>query len=201
LGNLKSITMPGTSKIYCLPVNREIIDAVVPYHFKGLNVSEEQINKEKLKYYSKYLDGESACFVLLILNNGVTSVFNKLDDDISLQDESTKYEILKYTRIFDTSLMIGESKGYIYFENFRKTRDNNSYSIHFNNYVLKNENNESTYKNPGWAFSYNESEINFMSLVNLGVNETSLREQYFISTQIDINTVLTLISMIVTIVK
>lgn len=199
------------SSVILIPINKEILDAAIAYKAKSEKMSEQDAEKLRTQNYETYITGNTAAFVLFVVvsvDAGAVDdrydevYFNGFSNNVNLQDESQKYQLEKYTRVFDAPLSPGWNKGYLYFQNFRKEQ-NFSYSLHFSNFIVNacKGNGSSTPLSGSWAMSFDESQIGFLSLLQKGLDENSIRKQYGITSystaQLNGSDILNLISTVV----
>lgn len=160
--------------IYVLPLNKELINATIEYKCwkdkLDLNKKKQLIKKS----YNKYIHGNTSAFALIIKCDnaaGLFPKFNNFNANTYLWDESDKFQLQRYTRIFDVEINDGWTKGFLYFENFRKSYHHDTYSIHIANINLGGTDFPLNY-------SYEETEINFLSLLQKGIDKEQLRNTY-----------------------
>jgi hypothetical protein len=199
--------------VILIPINKEIIDAAIAYKSKVERLTSQKIEELRKRNYDTYITGQIAAFTLIVyiphdLDFEDEIVFENFANNVFLFDESKKYPLKKYTRVFDETLNSGWTKGFLYFQNFRQS-SNFSYSVHFNGLKVNTSKDDNSHipRSESWAMSYDESYMQFLSMLQNGINENIIRQNYGISAYTTagfsssdilniINTVLTIISIV-----
>ena len=171
-----------------LPINQKLIETAVEYKsvLDGLSKSE----KEKLLHenITKFINGEHAVFALFFINeieddnNDYIGFKDSLRGNVELRDDNSEYKLLGYTPGFNHNFMNGITKGYLIFENFRKNAPY-SYSIILSNLMFcidKDKNDPLTKK---WPASFDNTELEIMSLIEQGLEEKDIRDKLGINTK------------------
>lgn len=177
------------SKFIIIPLKKEVIDAVIKYKsaLEGLSeIEEEQLLR---KSYREFLESNKTTFILVVANNPTLDSskdslsFRQFDADVKLIGENRRqYKLVEYTSNFTANLNPGWNEGYLHFENFRRDYGNNlinSYAIHFDGYQMSCSDQEFT---QGWAFSFDESEVNYLALIEKGLTKDMIRQRYVVQT-------------------
>lgn len=158
------------STIVLVPLNRDVVKTAVAYKAEkqGLSASEqERLRRQAIR---EHVDGEWATFVLIVRND-----YSSRKESVELINpkrhtklftETREYALEKYTRLFGTRLPNGETKGYLYFENFRPS-SSNSYSLHFNAIQLECGGDlDGSVRQTTFAFDH--SEVGFLAMMDEG---------------------------------
>lgn len=85
--------------------------------------------------------------------------------------------MLRYTRIFDDPMAEGWNKGYLYFDNFRRGRFHDSFSVHYSKLELRTSNNKLCEQFSA-TVAFDESAIPFLALLERGVQPQEIMHQY-----------------------
>ena len=170
-----------------IPLNQEIINASIEYK-SYIEALDSQAKKNLSDYaHQVYINGNQSVFLLIAnvykyQNEPIESDdivhFKNFRANTFLHDENRKYNLIKYTHSFDEPLKPGINKAYLYFNNFRKNKENYSYSMHFNNFIISANKNLGKPTSNRWAFSFDESAIDFYALLEKGISDKEIREGY-----------------------
>ena len=180
------------SIVILIPLNKEVIDAAIEYKTQTEKLSNEESENLRVSNYSAYINGDLCAFTLLIKNNDNLDdddeiYFKQIMENFYLHDEFSKYSLIRYTHVFDEKLSPGWNKGYLYFQNFRQ-KNSYSYSVHIGGYIVNScpENNDHK-AGKKWAFSFDESDLNFFALLEKGISEDVIRSRYGITANTSAN--------------
>jgi len=181
---LTKIDLSASSVVVLVPLNKEILDAAVDYRAALDGIPATEIEQLRQRQYTSYLQGDTCTFVLMIKNDAshpekCSFKFTEFEANTVLHDEQHSYNLMAYTRLFDSPLSLGWNNGYLYFPNFREC-GSKSCSVHFTGYrVLAGANcDEEQITDQEWAFGYDESEIKFLSLLSSNISEDHIRAEY-----------------------
>ena len=199
-----SLFSDDTSIIIIVPINKEIIDTSVAYRASMENLTETESSRLLADAYEEYINGKVFVFALFIINNNFNSRrvtgFVSFSENVFLYDEERRYNLIRYTHNFDSNLYAGWNSGYLYFPNFRHAK-NNSYSVHFDGYWASGN----SWNLGSWSFTFDETEIGFLSLLQNGLTESEIRQNYSIaiseSSAIDLSTLLNIAGLILTFIS
>ncbi|NCQ71462.1 MAG: hypothetical protein GPI99_21075 [Microcystis aeruginosa W13-15] len=176
-----------TSKIIMIPLNKDVIDATVAYKVALENLAEDEKNKLLQKSYQHFLRGNSATFVIMIVNNDTLEhgknliYFNDFREDVILLSESQRVHKLKnYDTNLSTFLSPGLNMGYVSFENFRNDQDKDgfmdTYTIRLDRLILTCSNQQKNYQTI--ALRFDESEVHFVDLIAQGMSKEDIRNKW-----------------------
>jgi hypothetical protein len=176
-----------TASVILVPINKEVLDASIAYKAKLDGLSGSATKALEVQCYATYLNGPNAAFVLFVKTNDDLDQdddvhFVNFGESVFLHDETRKYILEKYTRVFDEKLSPGWNRGYLYFQNFRKSKDY-SYSVHFSGFVVNACASVGVHsaRPESWAMSFDEAYMKFFSLLQEGLSENSIRQKYGIT--------------------
>ncbi len=172
------------SKFVVIPIKKEVIDSMLKYIAvrDKLNISEEKNLLQKT--YSEFLSSNKSTFVIAIINNpnlefGKNRIyFQNLVEDIYLINNRKKYALVDYTHNLSASLNPGWNEGYLHFQNFRQENTGiiKAYSLHFNGFNIVCD--SSKVRSQDWALTFDESDINFVALIDKGLSKDEIRKNY-----------------------
>ena len=176
-----------TSKIIMIPLNKDVIDATVAYKVALENLAEDEKNKLLQKSYQHFLRGNSATFVIMIINNDTLEhgknliYFNDFREDVILLSESQRVHKLKnYDTNLSTFFSPGLNMGYVSFENFRNDQDKDgfmdTYTIRLERLILTCSNQQKNYQTI--ALRFDESEVHFVDLIAQGMSKEDIRNKW-----------------------
>lgn len=182
------------SKVVVVPIKKEVIDSMIAYVAvrDGLNKDESKDLREES--YKEFLNSDQATFVVSIVNNpkfefGKDKIyFGNISDSVKLQVSDKTYKISDFTRNLNSSLNPGWNEGYLHFQNFRGAYSGiiKAYSVHFGNFNMScggtvTDGNGVVRENiqtEELALSFDESDINFVALVEDGLSKEDIRRNY-----------------------
>ncbi len=171
-----------------LPINQQIVETVVDYRslLWGLTDDEKSLMRDSL--INKYINGKYSVFALFFINEieePITNIINfndSLHSNILLEDEFRSYKLIGYNKTFNADFMNGITSGYLIFENFRKNKPL-SYSVKISNLNLTfNKDHSPTVIPFSWSASFDNSELEILSLVKKGLSEKEIRKDLGINT-------------------
>ena len=181
------------SKVVVVPIKKEIIDSMIAYIAVRDNLEEKEREDLREKSYQEFLRSDQATFVISVVNNpkfdfGKDKIyFGNIADSVKLQVSDRTYQISDFTRNLDSNLNPGWNEGYLHFQNFRGSYTGliNAYSIHFGQFNMScggtvtdgNVEREIIYTEE-LALSFDESDINFVALVEDGLSKDDIRRDY-----------------------
>ena len=175
------------SKFIVIPINSEVIDAVVNYKVALEGLGKTEAARMADKSYKEFSGSGKTTFIIIISNNPTMDSssdfvkFNKIDDDISLRIGTQEFFPTAYTTNFLSSLNPGWNDGYVQFQDFRKDSRGerlNAYSINFDGLHMGCEGTKAI---QNWAFLFDESEVNFLSLIQKGLSKEEIRNRYIVN--------------------
>ncbi|MCA2698971.1 MAG: hypothetical protein IM500_00440 [Microcystis sp. M179S2] len=170
-----------------IPLNKDVIDATVAYKVALENLAEDEKNKLLQKSYQHFLRGNTATFVIMIINNDTLEhgknliYFNDFREDVILLSESQRVHKLKnYDTNLSTFLSPGLNMGYVSFENFRNDQDKDgfmdTYTIRLDRLILTCSNQQKNYQTI--ALRFDESEVHFVDLIAQGMSKEDIRNKW-----------------------
>jgi hypothetical protein len=175
------------SKFIVIPINREVIDAVVNYKVALEGLSQSETAKMLSKSYKEFSGSGKTTFIIIISNNPTLDSssdivkFNKIHEDISLRIGNQEFYPIAYTTNFLSALNPGWNDGYVQFQDFRNAPRGeglNAYSINFDGLHMGCGGTKAI---QNWAFLFDESEVNFLSLIQKGLTKEEIRNRYIVN--------------------
>lgn len=170
------------SKIILIPLKKEVITATIEYKAHLENLSSKKKVAMMHRNYQEYLKSGQSVFVLSVINNEKLHLdakiyFKNLKNNVRLLSEDRKqYRVTKFTQNFAEPLNPGWNRGYLYFDNFRLNKKVERYSVHFDEFYVNCD--EDAEKVSRWAFSFDESEVNYLALLQAGLSAEEVRQKY-----------------------
>ncbi len=171
------------SKVIIIPLKKEVIHAAVEYKAALEGLSDEHKEQLLRKNYQELINASTSTFIFLIANNDLKNdeivYFKTINDGLTLKTENGKeYKLKKFTQNFSTYLNPGWNRGYLHFDNFRNELKGvtRTYSVHFDGFTLACG--DKTQTITAWAFEFEESEIDYLTLLEDGLKIDEIRDQY-----------------------
>ena len=191
-------------KIALVPLCESIIEAVVRLKGMEQKKSEAEIETMLATAKKKFLQGQETIFVLFVSNRHWDDIgevrLESLKSNITLRDEFGTYPLLRFSPVFDARLKQGTTSGYLYFKKFRN--ESMSYSVHFGGLKIRGRtcvNRE--WKFYDWAMSFDNSKVDFLALLQKGLDETYLRKNHGILGDLTASDIITIVGIMVDIAK
>jgi len=167
-----------STNIFTLPINKEIIDAAADLKCLREKIPDSSKLKLKENSYSSFLRPNRISCLLIVINNDFGTVrFRNFKNNISLQIENgVKFPITDFTPTLAKELTPGFNAGYIYF-NGSLPDSVNSYAIDFSDITL-DCGGDLGWETKSFGFSFDLSQLNFLSLIESGMSSDKIREKY-----------------------
>lgn len=170
-----------TTKVFLIPLNKEIIKASIELKASQENMSEN--NKALLyeKNNERFLKSDRTAFVFIIINSKIKSneyvYIKNLPETVFIKCEGDSVlPVVDFTPSLAASLSPGWNSGYVYFEG-QIPSTANSFSVVMNN-ILISADEDVTGR---WAATFDQTEVGFLSLLQQGLKAEKIREKYIIT--------------------
>jgi hypothetical protein len=174
------------SKFILIPINKEVIYAVVNYKAALEKLGATERRKLLEKGYAEFLNANKTTFMIIISNNpkldsAKESIhFAKIEEGMRLRLEKNEYLPLAITPNFMSSLNPGWNDGYIQFGDFRGDYKGsiNAYSVNFDGFHMSCGDVKTS---QNWAFLFDESEVNYLALIQKGLSKEEIKSRYIVN--------------------
>jgi hypothetical protein len=172
------------SKVALVPINKEVIDATLRLKAAREEMSPTNQKNLEARNYQAFVNGDRTTFMLIVVNNdkldfGKDRIFiDQPNQYVVATSQNKQYKLIDYTTSLGTNLNPGWNDGYLHFQNFRKNRPGliKDYSVHINSMSVICDG-SNTASQP-WAFSFDDSDLNYLSLIQQGLTKDQVREKY-----------------------
>lgn len=179
-----------TSKFVIIPLKKDVIQAAIAYKAAIDNLTDNQAASIEQEHLSTLLNSGKTTFIFIVINNKQLKygeeilVFDSIKATTKLVGKNNKsYGLIDFSSNFSTPLSAGWNEGYLEFENFRKDYSGlvNTYSVQFTGYNMKCGD-PNTARIQQFSFAFDESQINYLALIEQGLSENDIKERYVSTT-------------------
>lgn len=175
------------TKAIVVPLNKSVIDASINYQAASLRLNEDERKSLLEESYRHLLESNTASYIIILSNNPDLDSsqdslrFKNFPEDIKLNFNNSDYNLINYTGNLEANLNPGWNTGYLHFENYRRDYSGliNAPSIRFRNYSMTCNNKEAT--SHEWAILFDESDTNFLALVQKGLTADEIRNKFIVN--------------------
>jgi hypothetical protein len=175
------------SKIALVPINKEVIDATV--RLKSLREKMKSQDEQLFlqKNYDTFLTSDRTTFIFIAVNNATLEygkdkvIIESPNNNIFVTSQGKTHKLIDFTTSLGTNLNPGWNDGYLHFQNFRKNRTGivKDYSVHINSMRIVCD--SSSLATQPWAFSFDDSDTNYLSFIKEGLSKDDVRKRYNLS--------------------
>ncbi|MFK8186704.1 MAG: hypothetical protein AB8B99_25290 [Phormidesmis sp.] len=176
------------SKVMLIPVNKEVVDAAVSHKAVAERFSESKKQELLEKKRRELLKSDKTTFIMVVVNNpkleyGKDAIyFENISKNLTLTLNGKPYKLTNFTNNLAASLNPGWDSGYIHFDNFRQDYSGgiDAYAVNFGNFKMVC-NGEITASQP-WALTFDDTDLNFLALIQEGFTSSEIKEKYVVNT-------------------